>query len=327
LDAIGDVLRTTSILPALKLKYPDSHITWCTKNNAKKLFEGNELVDDVITIEDDVKIRLSAEEYDIVLSLDSSKLSSSIAAISKGKEKRGFVLNKNGSVIPTSKEAEYWLSMSAFDDIKKKNKKTYQEIIYNVAGLEGKIARPILIIPDGLTELKENQLIKNGFKPGIKTVGMNVGVGNKWPNKGWAKKNWIEFLTLLIDKKLNILLLGGPDEQIFMDELSGRFEFIINTGFDNNIKEFTALVNLCDVVITADTFALHVASAMNKRIIAMFGPTSMAEVDLYEDGIKLHSGDECKCYYNKVCTEKISCMEQISAEKVYSALISLIQQK
>ena len=28
LDAIGDVLRTTSILPPLKKEYPDSYITW-----------------------------------------------------------------------------------------------------------------------------------------------------------------------------------------------------------------------------------------------------------------------------------------------------------
>jgi len=50
LDAAGDVLRTTSILKPLKRKYPDSYITWCTRQNSKELFKYNPLVDDVILI-------------------------------------------------------------------------------------------------------------------------------------------------------------------------------------------------------------------------------------------------------------------------------------
>ena len=46
LDATGDVLRTTSILPPLKLKYHDAHITWCTRNNSKELFKYNPYVDE-----------------------------------------------------------------------------------------------------------------------------------------------------------------------------------------------------------------------------------------------------------------------------------------
>ncbi|GMR25772.1 MAG: glycosyltransferase family 9 protein [Ignavibacteria bacterium] len=325
LDAIGDVLRTTSILPPLKQKYPDSYITWCTKQNASALFSGNNYVDEIITIEEDTQFRLMAEEFDIVINLDSSKMSSAIATSAKGEEKMGFVLNEKGSVIPKSAEADSWLQMSAFDDVKRKNRKTYQQIIYDIAALEGKIAHPILNVSDELLKLKKNQFIKNGFNPKLKTVGLNVGVGTKWPNKGWPMENWIRLIKLIKDEKLNIFLLGGPDEQKIMHTLSNQFIFLINTGFDNNIKEFAAIVNLCDVVITADTFALHVATTAGKKIIAMFGPTSMAEVELYENGIKLHSAEECKCFYNKTCTESVSCMQKISADEVYSALGSLIK--
>jgi heptosyltransferase-2 len=324
LDAIGDVLRTTSILPPLKQKYPDSYIIWCTKQNARELFNGNNYVDEIITIEEDAQFRLIAEEFDIVINLDSSKMSSAIAASAKAKEKMGFVLNEKGAVIPKSAEADYWLQMSAFDDVKRKNQKTYQQIIYDVALLESKIAHPILNLPDELLNLKKNQLIKKGFYPKLKTVGLNVGVGTKWPNKGWPIENWIGLIKLINDKKLNIFLLGGPDEQRTMHTLSNQFNFLINTGFDNNIKEFAVIVNLCDVLITADTFALHVATAAGKKIIAMFGPTSMAEVELYDNGIKLHSAEECNCFYNKTCKESVSCMQKLSADEVYSALCSLI---
>ena len=57
LDAIGDVLRTTSILKPLKKKYPGCYIEWCTRQNAVGIFKNNSLVDEVITIEDDAHLR------------------------------------------------------------------------------------------------------------------------------------------------------------------------------------------------------------------------------------------------------------------------------
>ena len=51
----------------------------------------------------------------------------------------------------------------------------------------------------------------------------------------------------------------------------------------------------------------------------------MVEVELYDNGIKIHPTEECKCFYNKTCTENISCMKKISADEVYSALCSLIK--
>ena len=67
LDAVGDVLRTTSILKPLKKKYPDSYIEWCTRKNSIELFRNNPLVDEVIIIEYDALFRINAEEYDIVI--------------------------------------------------------------------------------------------------------------------------------------------------------------------------------------------------------------------------------------------------------------------
>ena len=69
LDAVGDVLRTTSILKPLKEKYPDCYIEWCTRQNASEIFKNNSLIDEVITIENDAFFRMNAEEYDIVIIL------------------------------------------------------------------------------------------------------------------------------------------------------------------------------------------------------------------------------------------------------------------
>ena len=136
LDAVGDVLRTTSILHALKSKYQNSHITWLTKQNAKDIFINNNLVDNVLLFESsDLNSRLKIEIFDLLIHPDASPASSSIAGIINAKVKKGFVLSHFGQVIPADNDAIEWLEMGAFDEFKKQNKKTYQQIIHEIAGL------------------------------------------------------------------------------------------------------------------------------------------------------------------------------------------------
>ena len=52
LDALGDVLRTTAILPAVKRKYPAAHITWITRRNAIPVFDNLPTVNEVVAFED-----------------------------------------------------------------------------------------------------------------------------------------------------------------------------------------------------------------------------------------------------------------------------------
>jgi len=325
LDAAGDVLRTTSILPPLKLKYPDAHIIWCTRDNSTELFKHNPYVDELITVELDAWFRLSNEKFDLVINLDSSKIGSSIASYAKGKNKKGFFLDEKGSVIPASDEAKYWLLMSAFDEKKKENIKTYQQIIYDVIGLDGEVSRPVFPSQDSLIEQKLNQLKAVGLKENRLSIGLNIGVGTKWPNKGWTIDNWEKLIGMLSEEQYNLLLLGGNDEKETLRELDTKFDSVLNTGYNNSVHEFAAVLSLCSIIITADTFALHVATALDKKIIALFGPTSMNEIELYGKGKKLHTDDECECFYRKRCTAEISCMQNISAEQVYSALKSLIE--
>jgi ADP-heptose:LPS heptosyltransferase len=326
LDAVGDVLRTTSILEPLKKKYPDCYIEWCTRYNSLDLFKTNPLVDEVITIEDDAFFRLNVEEYDIVINLDTSRLSSAIAASASAKEKFGFILNKKGYVEATSAAARQWLEMSAFDDVKKANVKSYQQIMYEILNLDLPVKPPMIYITQTDKEkVAAKDFVKN-ILPQKPVIGLNVGVGTKWPSKGWAIESWKKLINILGSDKYNLLLLGGPEEIETIKKLKKEYPYLIDTGCDNSLLEFAAIVELCDLVITADTLALHIATALQKKIIALFGPTSANEIELYGKGVKLSSPDGCKCYYRKYCTEEISCMEKISSEMVIEAINLLIKQ-
>jgi heptosyltransferase-2 len=320
LDAIGDVLRTTSILPALKKKYPKPQVTWCTRKNSAGIFVNNPFVDELIFVEEDAYFRITSEKYDLIINLDTSKLSSAIATSASGVVKQGFTLSHKGFVEPTSSAANAWLLMSAFDDEKKKNTKTHQQIMYNILELEEKICRPVLNVTEEAQFKIASGLKDWNYKRNLVTIGLNIGVGTKWPSKAWPVQNWESLINYLQRDEFNLLLLGGPEEEKQLVELKNKYPFLLNTGSNNSLMEFAAIVDLCDVIVTADTLALHIATALGKKIIALFGPTSSNEIELYEKGVKMIAGEECKCYYNKFCSEEVSCMKRITGEEVYESL-------
>lgn len=325
LDAIGDVLRTTSILKPLKNKYPDFFITWLTKSNAKDLFKGNLFVDEVLTIDSEDIFRLLSERFDLVINLDNSKTSSSIAAVVNSCDKIGFLLNEKGFVLPTNSEADYWLHLSAFDSLKRENKKTYQEVMYSILNLEKPVYPPILTLDESDKRYAESFAIKLNLSSQKTIVGLNIGIGPKWPSKGWPLFRWEELIQKLVKDNNEILLLVGPEEKTANDYLLKKYPFLKSSGCNNSLKEFAAIMNLCNFIVTSDSLALHIATALNKKVIVLFGPTSDNEIELYTNGIKLKSEDGCKCFYNKYCSEDISCMEKIRSEKVYDSIKNMLQ--
>src|SRR5512146_1655135 len=67
LDAMGNVLATTSLLPAVKRKYPVSDITWITLKNAAPLLANNPFIDRVYLWEPESWLILQRQAFDVVM--------------------------------------------------------------------------------------------------------------------------------------------------------------------------------------------------------------------------------------------------------------------
>jgi len=329
LDALGDVLRTTSVLHSLTEKYPAAYITWLTKKNASELFINNSLVDEVFTLEDpSTMIKLAVTEYDLVLNLDPSPVSSSIASYSKGKIKKGFGLNEKGKVFPFNREAVEWFEMGAFDNLKKQNKKSYQQIIHEISGLNFNGGEIIINLSNAEKEFKNQFIDKNGLKKYKFIIGLNAGASERWQFKKWHIEGYAELIKkLTANLNCAVLLYGGEDEKETNERLRKISDNVIDTGCDNSLREFFALVDISDVFITGDTLALHAATALKKNVICLFGPTSHNEIYDYGRIEKIIPGLDCLVCYKNRCDFRPNCMEIISVDMVYEAVLKQLKNK
>jgi heptosyltransferase-2 len=74
--------------------------------------------------------------------------------------------------------------------------------------------------------------------------------------------------------------------------------------------------------------ALHMAVALEKPVVALFGPTSAAEIELYGGGEKIQPpGLDCLVCYLPRCDKSPYCQELILPERVASAVEGLLARR
>jgi heptosyltransferase-2 len=284
--------------------------------------------------------RVLIENFDIMINLDLSIDALMLASLVKSKIKLGYWLDADKRNICFNKEAERWFNLSHNDVLKKGNKKTYQQHMMDVIGIGTKSPRDYKI-PVNLSKNEKEFAKKFAEKHAIYhkqnkvsqkplIIGLNTGGGTEWPKKEWPIEHAVELINLLCMKKspylFKILLFGGEKEKERNRKIVESVKFphsLIDTGTSNTLRQFIALVNLCDIIVTADTLALHVALGLNKKVIALFGPTSAEEIEMYGLGKKIVSPIKCSVCYDRKCSKEPDCMDLVTPEKICKTITSL----
>ncbi len=319
LGALGDVIRTEVILRAIKARLPRSHITWVTRPSASKMLANNPLIDRLLAFNFEATYCLGHEKFDLCLSLDKDPAPAALAMRVQCPDKRGIGLSEWGTPLPLNPECAEYFALGLSNELKfRKNRKSYSQLICEAVGLEYD-GRPYRLYPGPHNRGRAEQLFESLNVPSDeKVIGLNVGAGNVFANKTWRTRRFVQLAERLIHRgDCVVALLGGPAEaarhRLMLRKL-GRA--VLDTGCHNSPLDFAAIVERCDVVVTGDTTALHVAVAMGVPVVALFGPTCPQEIELFSRGDKIVSPAPCGPCYLRRCQKTPNCMDLIPVEAV-----------
>lgn len=317
LGADGDVLRTIPLAVALKNKYPESKITWITKG------EIGEMLKTVGEI-DEVKVIPYSEnkKYDLVYNFDFDKEACQIVSEIYADKKYGFYMD-GGYPGAFNFGAEYYLNTMFDDSLKKKNKKTYQEMMFEAAEVVYKKERYEIKLEDKEKAYADEFIKKNKINT-ENLIGIHIGASSRWPSKVWHKDKVKRFIELGKEKGYDILLFGGPNEvkeqKELIDELSNSGLRIYHNNPKNTKLEFASLIDKCKFIVCSDSFSLHVALALNKKTIGLFFCTSPDEVEGYDLLTKIVSPLLNNFFPEKSDIYDIELVNSISAEIVIESI-------
>jgi len=328
LEAMGNVLVSTTLLPAIKRKYPASTISWITLGNAARLLENNPYIDNVYIWGPESWLRLVALKFDVVMNIDKSVSSCAFTMAVRSGKKLGYGLNGNGQIIPLNTEARYNYTLGLDDHLKFRiNRKTTSQLLTEAMGLQYKRDEYVL----RLTQEEEQFCMKarreyglpasrsraGGVSPLI--VGFNTGCSPLYPNKKMTVEQHLVLVEQLSGREgVRLLLLGGPEDTERNSEIARHAgDKLIGTPTTGGVRRGICYVNLCDVVITGDSFGMHAAIAMKKHVIAWFGLSCPQEIDLFSRGVKLvPEGLECSPCWKRECPFNLECIQMIDLERI-----------
>ena len=78
-----------------------------------------------------------------------------------------------------------------------------------------------------------------------------------------------------------------------------------------------------DVVVSSDSLGMHLAIALGKKVVALFGSTCPQEISLYGRGTKLFAGAPCSPCYKQTCPD-MTCMNDITPGQVFEEVVRLL---
>jgi heptosyltransferase-2 len=135
------------------------------------------------------------------------------------------------------------------------------------------------------------------------------------------------------DENIQIVLLGGREDternNMIMESLDKSFRNkVLNTPTDLGLRKGACFIDICDVVITGDSFGMHMAIGLKKYVIAWFGLSCAAEIELYGRGAKLIPHDlECSPCWKKACPYNLECIQMIDLKKIITLTKEFVNKK
>lgn len=281
-SSLGDVVQALPVLRLLKRHFNDAEIFWWIDSNLAPLLEGDPDLTGIVRFERrrwaaprhwPEMLRsvqwMRAQHFDLVIDLQSLLRSGAFAWLANGKLLIGLDDSREGA--------------RGFYDIAIRRKNFHTHAVDWYLAVLPQLGVPVhdhfQWLPERphiAAEVRDKWLTENSkFKiQNSKLILLQPGA--RWPNKRWPAEFFAELVRLLTRQLADarFVILGGEDDNP-LGEIIGRIEpeRCLNLCGRTALPEMVEWIRLCDLMVTNDTGPMHVAAALGKPLVALFGPT------------------------------------------------------
>ena len=277
-SSVGDIVLSSPLLRALRRRFPEGQIDFVTKREYAELVRSNHNLN--VTFEYDsasgfrglrqLKRKIQAEKYDLIVDIHNSLRSRYLRWFSGAREV--VVINKrqfDRFLLVKLKKNIYRGIVSVADRYIETVKKF--GVQSDDKGLE-------LHIPDDVFFGVSSKIAKLKLSEFERVIGMCPSARHftkRWPEERFAEVG-IRFAR---GQKAKVILFGGPEDvqrgSIITDLIRRATgdEAVIDFSGQLTLLETAAVMQYCDVIVTNDSGLMHIAAAMQKKLVAIFGST------------------------------------------------------
>lgn len=313
-SSIGDIVLTTPVVRCLRKQYPDAEIHFLTKQSFRNIVASNPYINKVHTLGDSVELmlhELKTEEYDYIIDLHHNLRTLRIKRFLKGV--KSFSFNKLNI-------EKYIYTNLKINLLPKKH--IVDRNLESIASLG--------VVNDGQGLdyfIPEKDRVTNNDIPTSHLLGyVAIVIGAALATKKLPLHKLKELCAAI---QFPIILLGGKEDMEEGKAIAAVDDIkIYNACGKFNLNESADIVRGAKLVVTHDTGLMHIAAALQKPIISVWGNTvpgfgmypyygklSAQHFDVVEIN-KLWCRPCSKIGHDKCPRSHFKCMEQIAVNEI-----------
>ena len=279
-DQLGDFLLSIPALRALRTRYPEAWIAVLVRDYFFDVARLVPYLDDVIVAQEDA-LRWTGRSFrefwdrlrtpwdlTVVLNTVSHSLRSDLLAFfSRGT----VVLGSADRTFPgSSRNFFYHLNAPGAAGIRHQSERNLD--IVRFIGCDTEDLREELLVPETEHLAACRELEERAISGSVPLIALHLGAGkplNRWPADRFAALS----KALREEFHAAVLVFWGPAEAGLRDEFVKCGESAAHLIGHPPLARLTAFLAKCDLVVCNDTGVMHLASAVGRPTIALFGPT------------------------------------------------------
>jgi len=275
-SSLGDVIHALPVLRLLKLHFHDAEIFWWIDSALAPLIEGDRDLTGIVRFERKRwgkprhwpemlrSIRgLREQNFDLVIDLQGLARSAIFAWLARGKFLIGLDDTREGA--------------SAFYDVAVPRKSFHTHAVDWYLSVLPALGVPVHKHFEWLPERPEiSAAVKSKWPTdGARWVALLPGA--RWINKRWPAEHFSELVRTLSKSHPDVrfAVLGGKDDQALGETISqSEPARVVNLCGATSLLEMIEFLRRCDLLVTNDSGPMHVAAALGRPLLALFGPTA-----------------------------------------------------
>jgi len=336
LSAIGDIIMSSALIPALADAYPQARITWLTEEGNAGLLQDNPRLSQVIIWPRHrwrqlrrerrylqwlrefraLAVELRRQRFDLVLDLQGLLKSAMWAWLSGGKTRIGL----------GSREGSQWLMTKTLD--------TRTETP-RIGGEYLKLARALGLNPESFDmDIQPSAQTRQQAQALLAEAGVagNFAVFCPFttrPQKHWFEERWAELARrLAAEQGLQTVVLGGPADSASAERIATNAPGLVSLAGRTSLIQCAALIEQASLLVGVDTGLTHLGIAMRTPTLALFGSTRPYLDTGFAHAKVLYEALPCSpCKRHPSCGGRFDCMKSHTAETILAEAITLLETK
>ena len=192
-------------------------------------------------------------------------------------------------------------------------------LLGSLLGLDNEPADFFNIIP-AAAEARINELLGQAGIDALNDPLVVLAPGTMWETKHWSREGFARVARHFLNHGRQVIVIGAGRDREVCAEVAQGAPGTVDLAGRTTLPELAAIISRAGVCITNDSGPMHLAVALGRPVVSIFGPSDSLWIGPYgrPDAV-ISAGVPCApCYLRELsrCDRQHACMRQVTAEEV-----------